>query len=174
MVAALAASTVRAEHVSRLHRDRASLSIVAQAYLALALVDMQRAPMAREVAEALAERASVSPSGGTAWSAEENTGWNRCEIETSALVVLALERALPTSPRIAEGVAHARRAPLVPGAHAAWRSRRRSAGKARPSRPASACASTRRSKVSTSVRSTRPREAGSDPSRGARYGAATE
>jgi hypothetical protein len=62
--------------------------------------------MAREVAEALAERASVTPAGGSAWSGADNTAWNRCEIETSALVVLALERAMPSSPRIADGVAH--------------------------------------------------------------------
>lgn len=71
---------------NRLHRMRESLSPAALAHTALALVAMDRAPMAREVADVLARRAEEDPE----WTVAKNLAWNRAPLEQRALALLAL------------------------------------------------------------------------------------
>ncbi|MBK7875259.1 MAG: outer membrane protein assembly factor BamD [Planctomycetes bacterium] len=83
---------------NRLHRARSSLSPAALAYTALALVEMERAPMAAEVADALATKLA---SGGAAAKTAGNRPWNASTVEMTALAAYALGRAQLSSTRIA-------------------------------------------------------------------------
>lgn len=88
---------------NRLHRNRRSLSSAALAYLTLALAEMDRVPMAAEVATVLVEFAefeSLEKQGDgnrdlCSWSTQANSAWLRSKIEMAALGLLALQRALP-------------------------------------------------------------------------------
>ena len=80
---------------NRLHRDRGSLSPAALAYVTLALVEMNRLPMARDVAQQLEPMASKTPT--TPCRVQGNTAWNRSALEMTALAGLALQRAMPNS-----------------------------------------------------------------------------
>ena len=71
---------------NRLHRMRESLSPAALAHTARALVAMDRAPMAREVADVLARRATEDPQ----WKVVGNLPWNRAPLEQRAQALLAL------------------------------------------------------------------------------------
>ncbi|MEE8468693.1 MAG: hypothetical protein V3T22_09570, partial [Planctomycetota bacterium] len=96
---------------NRLHRNRNRLSPAALAHLTLALVEMGREPMASEVARLLETELQLepgSPAGSPRMfcSVQGNMGWSRSRLDMTALAVLALERALPTSPTVAQGVAY--------------------------------------------------------------------
>jgi alpha-2-macroglobulin len=82
---------------NRLHRARGSLSPAALAYTALALVEMDRAPMAAEVAEALVQRLGADQKRALT---EGNTPWNTSPTEMTALAAYTLGRALPSSPAL--------------------------------------------------------------------------
>ena len=75
--------------LNRLHRERQRLSPAGLAYTTRALVNAKRMPMAREVAQVLAERVSISPRGRT-WPVAKNLHWNRSELEMKALALSAL------------------------------------------------------------------------------------
>jgi hypothetical protein len=84
---------------NRLHRARLSLSPAALAYTALALVEMERAPMAAEVAEALARKLA----GATGAAKVAGNGpWNRSPLEMTALAAYTLGRALPAEPGLSK------------------------------------------------------------------------
>lgn len=90
---------------NRLHRERGALSPGALSFTALALAAMGREPMAREAAEVLAaQRLPAGDGPGCPWPLERNIAPHRTAVETVALAVLALEQALPASPRVDEGV----------------------------------------------------------------------
>ncbi|MFO1008970.1 MAG: MG2 domain-containing protein [Planctomycetota bacterium] len=82
---------------NRLHRARAGLSPAALAYTALALVEMERAPMAAEVADTLATKLAELGAAKT----RGNGVWNSSPVEMTALAAYALGRAQPSSPRLA-------------------------------------------------------------------------
>jgi hypothetical protein len=83
---------------NRLHRERGSLSSAALAYTALALVELERAPMAAEVAETLAQKAQTGPGGEARVGGSGNLNWNSSTTETTALTAYVLGRALESSP----------------------------------------------------------------------------
>ncbi|MCP3918095.1 MAG: outer membrane protein assembly factor BamD [bacterium] len=89
---------------NRLHRARAKLSPATLAYTTLALVEMNRAPMAAEVAQTLESTAQESPEAAERcmFPTKKNIGWNRSRTEMAAIGLAALQRALPASPRTAE------------------------------------------------------------------------
>ncbi len=81
---------------NRLHRQRMDLSPAALAYTMLALVDLERSSMARELASLLTARASEELSEDRRrcpWPLEQNDAWTRRPVEMTALALLALERA---------------------------------------------------------------------------------
>ncbi len=95
--------------LNRLHRLRQSLSPAALAYATLALAELGRVPMAAELAERLESSelvTAVQASGGLrcTWSVVDNTTFHRAPLEMTALALLALQSARPSSPRIPEGV----------------------------------------------------------------------
>ncbi|MBI5364868.1 MAG: hypothetical protein HZA53_16950, partial [Planctomycetes bacterium] len=79
---------------NRLHRTRAGLSPAALAYTTLALVEMERAPMAAEVADTLATQLAT---GGAAAKTAGNRPWNTSPVEMTALAAYALGRAQMSS-----------------------------------------------------------------------------
>jgi len=94
---------------NRLYRERNNLSPAALAHTVLALVEMKRAPMATELARLLEDRmelAGDAPQGVSRafCSVAGNGAWNGSTLDMTALAVIALERALPASPRISQGV----------------------------------------------------------------------
>jgi uncharacterized protein YfaS (alpha-2-macroglobulin family)/TolA-binding protein len=93
---------------NRLHRLRNQLSPAARAYTTLALVAMERLPMAAELAALLEDSAvPAAPLEGElrcSFPVLGNDAWNRSPVEMTALALLALEGALPSSPRIEDGV----------------------------------------------------------------------
>ncbi|MSR45831.1 MAG: hypothetical protein EXS13_01970 [Planctomycetes bacterium] len=92
--------------LQRLHRVRQSLTPAGLAYACLALQAAEKGPMAAELAALIEQRAAPSPAiGGCRWEATDNGRFHRSQLETSALSVLALSAATPTSPAIAQGVA---------------------------------------------------------------------
>jgi len=87
-----------------LHRERNRLSPAALAHTALALVHMKRAPMAAEVAAVLEASFQLDAlTGFGPCSVAGNSAWSRSPLDMTALATLALERALPSSTRIAAG-----------------------------------------------------------------------
>lgn len=96
--------------LNRLHRERNSLSPAALAYTALALVEQGRGPMATELAELLEALASPAPVGRRglrtcSWPVADNVAWNRSPVEMVALTTEALQRTLPASEKVAQGIA---------------------------------------------------------------------
>ncbi len=74
---------------NRLHRLRESLSPAALVFTTRALAAMDRAAMAREVADVLARRADELGR----WDLSANLPWNRADLELRALALLALMEA---------------------------------------------------------------------------------
>ncbi len=101
---------------NRLHRMRNSLSPAALAYTARALVEMNRAPMAAEVAAVLAERVEQPTPQTCRWDTERNRGWDRPGDAMTALALCALVEAAPASQWIAPAARELEgRAPWAPG-----------------------------------------------------------
>jgi len=93
---------------NRLHRLRSGLSPAALAYTTLALVEMERAPMAAETAAELARRAELFDGvegleRACRWPVDANLAVHRSDAEMAALALLALERATPEAPEVARG-----------------------------------------------------------------------
>jgi len=82
-----------------LHRNRRSLSPAALAHAALALVAMHRTPLAAELAELLEPSLAAGPGAALTCKVDGNRPWNRGSLEMIALATLAVQRALPGSPR---------------------------------------------------------------------------
>ncbi|MEQ8766177.1 MAG: tetratricopeptide repeat protein [Planctomycetota bacterium] len=77
---------------NRLYRLRNTLSPAALAYTGLTLVELDRAPMARELMTLLAQRLQRrSGRPGCTWPLESNDAWTRRSVEMNALAVLAFE-----------------------------------------------------------------------------------
>ncbi|MCE9595395.1 MAG: hypothetical protein K8S98_14505, partial [Planctomycetes bacterium] len=89
--------------LNRLHRERATLSPAALAYTALALAAMNRGPMASEVADVLETKALDQDARPPrcAFDSTGNIAWNRSRLAMTALAAVALERAKPTSSKLA-------------------------------------------------------------------------
>ena len=83
---------------NQLHRERANLSPAALAYLALALVEMDRLPMAGEALELLAGRNLDDPASYRAAGQDSLPGC-RSDVEVRALYALASEQVGPKSPK---------------------------------------------------------------------------
>ncbi|MCH2100671.1 MAG: tetratricopeptide repeat protein [Planctomycetes bacterium] len=79
---------------NRLHRLRNELSPAALAYTTLALLEMDRRPMAVELAELLAARTRL---GSGAVEVGGNRAFHRSRLEVTALAAWALQEALPQS-----------------------------------------------------------------------------
>ncbi len=88
---------------NRLHRSRASLSPAGLAHTALALVEMDRRPMAAELAAPLA---ALLEAGRGGCPVEDNLAWNRSPLEMTALALLALQAATPEHPAAAAAAEH--------------------------------------------------------------------
>jgi alpha-2-macroglobulin len=86
---------------NRLYRNRPSLSTGALVYLALALSEMDRGPMAHDLFELLAKRKLDDASGA---ATRATLAWNDSSAELRALYLLALERAEPESVKNKEQV----------------------------------------------------------------------
>ena len=78
---------------NRLHRLRNELSPAALAYTALALLEMDRRPMAVEIAELLATKVD----GQQGASVVANRAFHRSRLEMTALAALVLQEAMPRS-----------------------------------------------------------------------------
>jgi len=89
--------------VNHLHRERAALSPVAKAYLALTLVEMNRKAMAAEV---LGLTATPNLDNPASWSFEEQSSllWGQGVVELYALRALAAQAVAPKSPKTKEMV----------------------------------------------------------------------
>jgi hypothetical protein len=95
--------------LNRLHRMRAELSTAALAHTALALVAIERAPLAAEIAATIETRRVFDPAApelGCTWDVEKNLPNSRSRLTTAALCVLALEAAQPSSPQLAQGLTY--------------------------------------------------------------------
>lgn len=93
--------------LNRLHRMRAELSTGALAHTALALTAQDRLPMAAEVAAEIEARAEFDPARpdlGASWDPKRNLAWSRSRVSTTALCVLALHEANPSSPALPRGI----------------------------------------------------------------------
>lgn len=93
--------------LNRLHRNRNALSPAALAHAALALAAAGNEPMAADLARLLEPELLSEPGAprqGAYCSVEKNLSWSRSRLDMTALAVLALEAALPASPKIAQGV----------------------------------------------------------------------
>jgi len=94
------------ENANSLNRLRQGLPDAALAYLALTLVNLDRAPLAGEVLDVLATRgkAESAPAGDRprkSWGGSGPSPWNRSAAETTALVALAYAKARPQAPELA-------------------------------------------------------------------------
>ncbi|HEX7375938.1 MAG TPA: tetratricopeptide repeat protein, partial [Pirellulales bacterium] len=78
---------------NRLHRNRPSLSTGALVYLALALAEMDRAPLAVDVFELIAKRKFDSAPDET--RLRQSLAWSDSAAELRAIYLLALEKAAP-------------------------------------------------------------------------------
>lgn len=87
--------------VNRLHRVRTQLSPGALAYLALAMAEMDRKPMALEILELLAKCKIDGPSPSDA-TAKRTLPWSESPAELRALWALAIQQANPESPKAKE------------------------------------------------------------------------
>ncbi len=94
---------------NRLYRNRPSLSTAALAYLALALIEMDRQPMAKELLDLLAKQSldesRLSLRESSAKVAKTSRGllpWSEASTEIRALYLLGLEKVLPESPKAKE------------------------------------------------------------------------
>ena len=88
---------------NRLHRERLQLSAGALAHLALALIEMDRKPMAGELLDVLAKRTLDNvPLRRT--GAEGSSAWCQSPAELHALWALALEQVAPQLPKTKEVV----------------------------------------------------------------------
>lgn len=78
---------------NRLHRSRNELSPAALAYTALALLEMERKPMAIELAELLASKIDLQTGASTL----ANKAFHRSRLEMTALAAMVLQRATPAA-----------------------------------------------------------------------------
>jgi alpha-2-macroglobulin len=78
---------------NRLHRSRNGLSPAALAYTALALLEMERKPMAVEIAELLASKVALDTGASTA----SNMAFHRSRLEMTALAAIVLQKATPAA-----------------------------------------------------------------------------
>jgi tetratricopeptide (TPR) repeat protein len=78
---------------NRLHRSRNELSPAALAYTALALLEMERKPMAVEIAELLASKVDLESGASTL----ANKAFHRSRLEMTALAALVLQEATPAA-----------------------------------------------------------------------------
>lgn len=89
-------------HANRLYRERNGLSNAALAYAALAFINLERREMAAELTELLVARAAVASDAGIArahWEhGVQSHAWLQDDLETTALILLALARVDPASP----------------------------------------------------------------------------
>lgn len=93
--------------LNRLHRMRNELSNAALAHTALALIAMERGPMAAEIAGVIESRGvfdAARPELGCFWNTEKNLPWSRSKVGTAAFCVLALQGATPKSEQLKSGV----------------------------------------------------------------------
>jgi len=93
--------------LNRLHRMREELSNAALAHTALALVAMDRLPMAAEIAAVIETRSvfdAAHPERGGCWSVEKNLAWSRSRIGTAGFCALALEACAPKSEQLNRAV----------------------------------------------------------------------
>ena len=92
-------------HLNRLYRERNSLSDAALAYTALGLVQSSRNEMAKELLDLLLTKGHASAADGRKlinWEGVAAHPWLNDPIETTAVVLLALARCEPQSPRANE------------------------------------------------------------------------
>ncbi|MEJ7639334.1 MAG: hypothetical protein WKF75_15490, partial [Singulisphaera sp.] len=97
------------EQANSLNRLRQGLSDVALAYLALTLVNLDRAPLAHEILDLLGPRAKTEATapGRPArqyWDGASRSPWNRGAAEITSLVALAYAQARPQAPELAAAV----------------------------------------------------------------------
>lgn len=78
---------------NRLHRSRNELSPAALAYTALALLEMERKPMAVEIAELLASKVALESGASTV----ANKAFHRSRLEMTALAAIVLQKATPAA-----------------------------------------------------------------------------
>jgi uncharacterized protein YfaS (alpha-2-macroglobulin family)/outer membrane protein assembly factor BamD (BamD/ComL family) len=78
---------------NRLHRSRNELSPAALAYTALALLEMERKPMAVEIAELLASKVDLETGASTV----SNKAFHRSRLEMTALAAIVLQKATPAA-----------------------------------------------------------------------------
>jgi tetratricopeptide (TPR) repeat protein len=95
------------EFAHRLYRMRDQISEGALALLALTFVEMERKEIAGEVLETLLARAQEVPldgDTGVMWSGRRNEPWLRSDVETTALAILAAEKARPEAPQVKQAM----------------------------------------------------------------------
>ncbi len=91
--------------VNALHRERNRLSSAGLAHTALALVAMNRKPMAAEVANLLEAKLELDRASGQArCTLTGNDPWSRSSLDMTALAAIALGEALPASKRLEAAV----------------------------------------------------------------------
>jgi len=95
--------------LNRLHRMRAELSTAALAHTALALVAIERQPLAAELVAVIESRSvfdAAAPELGLCWDVEKNLPFSRSRLGSAALCVLALEAAAPRSAQLEAGITY--------------------------------------------------------------------
>ena len=88
-------------NVNRLYRERNELSAPALAYTALALANLNRPEIAKEVLAVLESKAKPQAAAGrslTRWDGSSAQPWLSDDLETTAVALLALMRVTPESP----------------------------------------------------------------------------
>ncbi|MCY2993570.1 MAG: hypothetical protein NTY19_37680, partial [Planctomycetota bacterium] len=91
-------------NVNRLYRERNELSPPALAYTALALANLNRPEIAKEVLAVLESKAKPHAADGrqmTRWDGSSAQPWLSDDLETTAVALLALARVTPESPKAA-------------------------------------------------------------------------
>ncbi|MEX2558266.1 MAG: outer membrane protein assembly factor BamD, partial [Pirellulales bacterium] len=86
---------------NRLHRNRPSLSNAALAWLALALVEMDRQPMAAEILDLLAKR-NLDQSAAKRRDPAASLPWSHAAAEIRAVYLLSLQQVAAQDPRTRE------------------------------------------------------------------------
>lgn len=86
---------------NRLYRSRPALSNAALAHLALAFIEMDRAPNAQDLLALLAER-DLDATATRRLEANGSLPWNQSAVEVRALFALAVQQTAPDSPPAAE------------------------------------------------------------------------
>jgi len=92
-------------YVNRLYRLRNSLDTRSLALVTLTLLRLERAPMAKEVADVLAAKSIYSEIRNPQSAIERGFSWSSDPLETAALAVLALERVGGFDKQVEAGVA---------------------------------------------------------------------